>query len=213
MLGSASSSRHEFGSGSCIHPGKCVLVQMALDESALGSGALRLESAARAIGRYIGHIALAPVQLLANQHAASRTAVAVGVRLVGKGAAVKQLAVGLVVDGPVGWGARHDTVAFTGTGMGAAGIARIGHHSQALLAEHLLCGHGHWMKQAVVAWLVSHFMVDDQSSIGVNRRLDIIARRLGTIAPAHRPRILFAFNDCRAAFSIELGGKAVEFTA
>src|ERR1700730_18136809 len=94
----------------------------------VGCGALRLESAAGAIGRHIGHVALAPVQLLANQRAASRTAVAVRIRLVGKGTAVEQLAVGLVVDGPIGRGARHDAVAFTGTGMDAAGIARIGHH-------------------------------------------------------------------------------------
>ena len=42
---------------------------MALDETALGCGALRLESAARAIRRHIGHVALAPVQLLAHERA------------------------------------------------------------------------------------------------------------------------------------------------
>ena len=69
------------------------------------------------------------------------------------------------------------------------------------------------MKQAVVAWLIGHFMVDDQSGIGVNRRLDIVRRRLETIALAHRPRILFTLDNCGAAFGIELGSKAIEFTA
>jgi len=49
MVGSASSSSREFEIGSRIHPSECVLVEMMLEETALGCGALRLESAARAI--------------------------------------------------------------------------------------------------------------------------------------------------------------------
>jgi len=48
MLGSASSSSREFEIGSRIHPSECLLVEVALGETALGFGALRLE-AARAI--------------------------------------------------------------------------------------------------------------------------------------------------------------------
>ena len=72
MLGSGSSSRHEFGSGSRIHRGERVLVQMMLDESALGRGALRLESIARATGRHIDHVAFAPMQSLRWAHRLSQ---------------------------------------------------------------------------------------------------------------------------------------------
>src|SRR6185437_16358282 len=138
MLGGATPSRHKFGSGSGIHAGEHLLIQMAFEETALRRSALRLESAAGAIGRHVSHVALTPVQLLAHKRPASRTAVAVGIRLVDKSAAVEQFAIAPVVDGAVGWRACEDAVSFASAGMGTIGVAGVSHHGQALSLQHLL---------------------------------------------------------------------------
>src|SRR5579871_6187714 len=63
MLGGASSHCHEGGVGPRIHPVESVLIQMTLDESSWGRGAVRLEGAARAVERRVGDIALLPVEV------------------------------------------------------------------------------------------------------------------------------------------------------
>src|SRR4051812_27615118 len=126
MLGGAPSPCHEVRIGPRIHPVECILIQMTLDEASRSCGALRLEGTARAVRRHIRHVALLPMQLLANQLAARRTAECVALWLIDEGGSIKQCTVGLIVDGAVGCNAGRDAVGLAGARMGAVGKSGIG---------------------------------------------------------------------------------------
>ena len=137
MLDGASSPCHELGTGPHAHSVERVLIQMALDKVSRRRRALRLEGTARAIGRYIGHVALLPVQLLANQCAAGRAAECVALRLIDEDGSIKQRAVGLVVDGAVSRNAGRDAIRFAGGRMCAVGKAGIGNNRQLDAPENI----------------------------------------------------------------------------
>ena len=69
------------------------------------------------------------------------------------------------------------------------------------------------MEQTIVSRLGRDIMVDNESTLDIDCRLQIIGRRLAARADAHRPGIEFAVDQGVAPLGIELGGQAIEFGA
>jgi hypothetical protein len=91
--------------------------------------------------------------------------------------------------------------------------ALVGHDRQRAESEALPGRARHRVKLAPVGRLVGDVVMDDQASVGVDGGLHVVAGRLETMAVAHRPRLLFAFDEGRAIIRLQPGREPVQLGA
>ena len=69
------------------------------------------------------------------------------------------------------------------------------------------------MKLARVVRLVRHRVMDDETRVGVHRRLHVVRRRLRSLAEAHRASVGLSLHQRVAPFGLERSRQAIEFGA
>ena len=80
---------------------------------------------------------------------------------------------GLVVDCALRWNEGGDLSFGTVRQMLTVGVAGIGHHGQLCLHQDGLGGVGHRRQLTVVAGLLGHLVMQDQTVLGIDRALHV----------------------------------------
>jgi hypothetical protein len=83
------------------------------------------------------------------------------------------------------------------------GVARIRHHRERIGFHCLLRCSCHRIQQPIVSRLTRYFMMDDETGLDVDRRLNVIGRRFAARAHTHGSGVRLALDQRCAVFRLQ----------